>query len=155
MSVSQSRRFVAPLIVSTALLMETMDATVLATALPTIATTLHAPALSLKLALTTYLVALAAFIPISGWMADRIGAKPLFMAAMAVFPVGSILCALQTDLACLILARGSGRRARHDDARWPPDRAAHNREGWRIVVSYKRRRRRFLTAARVPAWFRL
>lgn len=105
MSVSQSRRFIAPLIVSAALLMETMDATVLATALPTIAATLHAPVLSLKLALTTYLVALAAFIPVSGWMADKIGAKPLFMAAMAVFLMGSMLCAMQTDLAGLILAR--------------------------------------------------
>lgn len=95
----------APLIVSAALLMETMDATVLATALPTIATTLNAPVLSLKLALTTYLVALAAFIPISGWMADSIGAKLLFMAAMTVFLVGSVLCALQTDLAGLVLAR--------------------------------------------------
>ncbi|MFN3463206.1 MAG: hypothetical protein ACK4X1_03935 [Terricaulis sp.] len=62
--------FRRPLIVSAALLMETMDATVPATALPTIATTLHAPVLSLKLAPTTYLVALAAFIPISGWMAS-------------------------------------------------------------------------------------
>lgn len=85
--------------------METTDATVLATALPTIATALNTPVLSLKLALTTYLVALAVFIPVSGWIADRIGAKPVFMSAMAVFLLGSVLCALQDDLAGLVFAR--------------------------------------------------
>ncbi|MCC6789623.1 MAG: MFS transporter [Hyphomonadaceae bacterium] len=95
----------APLIVSAALLMETTDATVLATALPTIAGALNAPVLSLKLALASYLVALAVFIPMSGWLADRIGAKPVFMAAIGVFLLGSLLCAMQTNLSGLVLAR--------------------------------------------------
>lgn len=95
----------APLIVSAALLMETTDATVLATALPVIAGALNAPVLSLKLALASYLVALAVFIPVSGWVADKIGAKPTFMAAIGVFLVGSLLCALQTSLLGLVLAR--------------------------------------------------
>lgn len=95
----------APFIVSAALLMETTDATVLATALPTIAGALNAPVLSLKLALASYLVALAVFIPVSGWVADRIGAKRTFMAAIGVFLVGSLLCALQTNFLGLVLAR--------------------------------------------------
>lgn len=105
LSASKFHALIAPLVVSSALLMETMDATVLATALPTIATALNVPVLSLKLALTTYLVALAAFIPISGWIADRFGAKLIFMAATTVFLIGSVLCALQSDLVGLVLAR--------------------------------------------------
>jgi EmrB/QacA subfamily drug resistance transporter len=96
---------VVSLVIALALLMETIDATVLTTALPVIAADINAPVLSLKLALTTYLIALVAFVPVSGWVADRYGAKPVFLAAMAVFVAGSVLCALQTSLGGLILAR--------------------------------------------------
>ncbi|HVZ06070.1 DHA2 family efflux MFS transporter permease subunit [Hyphomicrobium sp.] len=99
------RRNLIPLIVATALFMENMDATVLATSLPAIARDLHVNPINLKLALTTYLLALAVFIPASGWMADRFGAKNVFRAAMVVFAAGSIACALSTSLVTLVAAR--------------------------------------------------
>ena len=83
---------VTPLIVATALFMENMDATVIATSLPAIAHDLHVDPIGLKLALTSYLVSLAVFIPISGWMADRFGARRIFRSAIVVFVLGS-LCA--------------------------------------------------------------
>ena len=99
------RRNLIPLIVATALFMENLDATVLATSLPAIAKDLGANPINLKLALTTYLLALAVFIPASGWMADRFGAKNIFRAAMVVFAAGSIACALSTGLGSLVAAR--------------------------------------------------
>ncbi|MBA2125729.1 MFS transporter [Hyphomicrobium methylovorum] len=99
------RRNLIPLIVATALFMENLDATVLSTSLPAIATDLGVNPINLKLALTTYLLALAVFIPASGWMADRYGAKNVFRAAMVVFALGSIACALSTGLASLVAAR--------------------------------------------------
>ncbi len=102
---SSLRRNTIPLIVATALFMENLDATVLATSLPAIAKDLGANPIHLKLALTTYLLALAVFIPASGWMADRFGAKNIFRAAMAVFAAGSIACALSTGLWSLVAAR--------------------------------------------------
>ncbi len=99
------RRNLIPLIVATALFMENMDATVLATSLPAIAKDLSVNPINLKLALTTYLLALAVFIPASGWMADRFGAKNVFRAAMVVFAIGSIACALSTGLVTLVAAR--------------------------------------------------
>ena len=99
------RRNLIPLIVATALFMENMDATVLATSLPAIAKDLAVNPINLKLALTTYLLALAVFIPASGWMADRFGAKNIFRAAMVVFAIGSIACALSTGLLSLVAAR--------------------------------------------------
>ena len=99
------RKNFIPLIVATALFMENLDATVLATSLPAIARDLGANPIHLKLALTTYLLALAVFIPASGWMADRFGAKNVFRAAMVVFAAGSIGCALSTGLGGLVAAR--------------------------------------------------
>ncbi|MBS0233261.1 MAG: MFS transporter [Proteobacteria bacterium] len=99
------RRNFIPLIVATGLFMENLDATVLATSLPAIAKDLHSNPIHLKLALTTYLLALAVFIPASGWMADRFGAKNVFRAAMVVFSAGSIACGLSTDLGSLVAAR--------------------------------------------------
>lgn len=100
------RRNMVPLIVALALLMEQMDSTILSTALPVIARDIHAPVLSLKLALATYLISLAAFVPASGWLADRFGAKRVYIAAMLVFLAGSALCAVQSHLVGLVLARG-------------------------------------------------
>lgn len=102
---SALHRNIIPLIVATALFMENLDATVLATSLPAIAKDLAANPIHLKLALTTYLLALAVFIPASGWMADRFGAKNVFRAAMVVFAAGSIACALSTGLWSLVGAR--------------------------------------------------
>ncbi|MBO9097359.1 MULTISPECIES: DHA2 family efflux MFS transporter permease subunit [unclassified Rhizobium] len=89
---------IVPLILAIALFMEQMDSTVIATALPAIAADLHVGPITLKLALTSYMVALAVFIPISGWMADRFGAKRIFRIAICVFVVGSIFCAASGSL---------------------------------------------------------
>ncbi|MGL4395582.1 MAG: MFS transporter, partial [Hyphomicrobium sp.] len=94
-----------PLIVATALFMANLDATVLSTALPAIATDLGLNPIHLKLALTTYMLALAVFIPASGWVADRFGARSVFRAAMAVFALGSVCCAMSEGLASLVAAR--------------------------------------------------
>src|ERR1044071_2115704 len=82
-----------PLIVACALFIENMDSTVLSTSLPAIAADLGTDPIALKLALTTYLLSLAVFIPVSGWVADRFGARTTFMSAIAVFLLGSIRCA--------------------------------------------------------------
>ncbi|MGX9572544.1 MFS transporter [Mesorhizobium sp. f-mel] len=94
-----------PLILAVALFMENMDSTVIATSLPAIATDLQTSPVALKLALTAYLVSLAVFIPISGWMADRFGAKNVFRAAIAVFIVGSVACAVSNSLPAFVMSR--------------------------------------------------
>jgi EmrB/QacA subfamily drug resistance transporter len=94
-----------PLIVASALFMENMDATVIATSLPAMAADLGTDPIVLKLAFTTYLLSLTVFIPISGWCADRFGAKHIFRAAIAVFMVGSIACGYSQSLGWLIAAR--------------------------------------------------
>ncbi len=96
---------VIPLIVAFALFMENMDSTVIATSLPAIAQALGTNPLALKLAVTSYLLALAIFIPASGWTADRFGARNIFRIAIAVFVLGSIGCALSQSLEQLVLAR--------------------------------------------------
>jgi EmrB/QacA subfamily drug resistance transporter len=98
-------RVIVPLVVSLAMLMETTDATVLATALPVLARDLSVPVLSLKLALSTYLIAFAAMVPVSGWLADRYGARRVFVAAMLVFLTGSAFCAMQSTLTGLVVSR--------------------------------------------------
>ena len=87
------RERLLPLIVATALFIENMDSTAIATSLPAIAQDFGVEPVALKLALTTYMLALAVFIPISGWVADRFGARPTFMTAIGVFLLGSIGCA--------------------------------------------------------------
>jgi len=94
-----------PLVLAVALFMEHMDSTVIATALPAIAADLGTNPISLKLALTAYLVSLAIFIPISGWMADRYGARNVFRGALFVFMVGSLLCAVSNSLGFFVFAR--------------------------------------------------
>ena len=96
---------ITPLILAVALFMEQMDSTVIATALPTIATDLGVGPITLKLALTSYMVALAIFIPVSGWMADRYGAKRVFRAAIVVFMLGSLFCAMSDSLLTFVAAR--------------------------------------------------
>jgi EmrB/QacA subfamily drug resistance transporter len=94
-----------PLIVATALFMENMDSTVIATSLPAIAADIGTSPLTLKLAITSYLLSLAVFIPASGWTADRFGARLVFSLAVAVFMVGSIGCALSGSVTDFVIAR--------------------------------------------------
>jgi EmrB/QacA subfamily drug resistance transporter len=94
-----------PIIVAVSLFMDNMDSTVIATSLPAIAADIGTSPLTLKLAVTSYLLSLAVFIPISGWTADRFGARTVFAAAIAVFVIGSIGCALSSALWHFVLAR--------------------------------------------------
>jgi EmrB/QacA subfamily drug resistance transporter len=93
------------LIIATALFMENMDGTVISTSLPAIALDLHQDPIVLKLALTSYMLTLAVFIPASGWVADRFGARTVFCSAIVVFTFGSILCGASSSLSTLIAAR--------------------------------------------------
>jgi EmrB/QacA subfamily drug resistance transporter len=94
-----------PLIVGSALLIERMDATIIATSLPELARHFGYDVLTLKLALTSYVISLAIFIPISGWLADKIGARTVFRSAMLTFMLGSVMCALSTSLWMFVIAR--------------------------------------------------
>src|ERR1700761_3497087 len=93
------------LIVASAMFMEQLDGTVLATALPAMARSFHADPLHMNVALTAYLLTLAMFIPASGRLADRFGSPTLFRGAIALFPIGSIACAQAPNLAFLVAAR--------------------------------------------------
>ena len=94
-----------PMVIATALFMENMDSSVIATSLPAIASDLGEDPVIMKLALTSYLLALAVFIPISGWCADRYGARTVFQVAIAIFIGSSIACASADSLWDLIIAR--------------------------------------------------
>lgn len=93
------------LAVASALLMEFIDSTALSTALPRLAQAFSADPIHLKLALTSYILALAVFTPASGWAAQRFGARRVFLIAMLVFLAGSALCGLSQSLGQLVAAR--------------------------------------------------
>src|SRR5262250_1327551 len=97
--------FAIPLIVGCSLFMQTLDSTVIAVALPAIARSMHEDPIRLNLAITSYLLSLAVFIPISGWMADRFGARTVFRTAIVIFTTGSVLCGLSQSLPELVAAR--------------------------------------------------
>lgn len=99
------RERLLPLIVATALFIENMDSTAIATSLPAIARDFGTEPIALKLALTTYLLALAVFIPVSGWVADRFGARTTFVTAIGVFLAGSLACAASVSLETMVAAR--------------------------------------------------
>ena len=103
--ITPRRTRLTALIVACALFMQNLDCTVIATALPTMARAFGADPVQMNVALTSYLLSLAVFIPASGWMADRFGARTVFRAAIAVFTLGSILCGAPTACAFLVAAR--------------------------------------------------
>jgi MFS family permease len=94
-----------PFIVGCALFMQMLDATVVATALPAMARALGSTPVRLNVAITSYLLAVAVFVPISGWAADRYGARRVFITAIGLFTLSSVACALSQDLQQLVLAR--------------------------------------------------
>ncbi|MBE2213952.1 MAG: DHA2 family efflux MFS transporter permease subunit [Opitutaceae bacterium] len=96
---------VLPWLVATSFFMESLDMTILNTAVPTVAAALGVAPLSLKTALTSYTLSLALFIPLSGWMADRFGTRRVFFAAILVFTIGSLLCGLAVNIPMLIASR--------------------------------------------------
>lgn len=96
---------VVPWVIAIALFMETLDTTIITTAIPTMAQTFGVEPLALKFALTSYLLSLALFIPISGWVADKWGAQRTFVFALIVFTLSSIGCGIATGLTELVVAR--------------------------------------------------
>jgi EmrB/QacA subfamily drug resistance transporter len=98
------RRSVA-LLVAVALFMENLDATIIATGAPAIGRSLHASASSIGIAVTSYLLSVAVFVPLSGWLSDRFGSRRLMLAAVVLFTGASVLCATSTSLAELVLLR--------------------------------------------------
>jgi EmrB/QacA subfamily drug resistance transporter len=101
-----------PWLVAVAFFMESLDTTILNTAVPVVSKALGVSLLSMKAVLASYTLSLAVFIPISGWMADRFGTRRVFAAAIGVFTLGSLLCGLTSDLhlmvACRILQGAGG-----------------------------------------------
>lgn len=93
------------LIVATALFMQNLDSTVIATALPAMAKSFHADPLHMSVTLTSYLISLSVFIPASGWVADHFGAKRVFRAAIVIFTVASVLCGFAGSLWFMVAAR--------------------------------------------------
>jgi EmrB/QacA subfamily drug resistance transporter len=85
--------------------MESLDTTILNTAVPTIAAALHVAPLSMKSVLASYTLSLAVFIPISGWMADRFGTRRVFASAIGIFTLGSFLCGISSDIHLLVACR--------------------------------------------------
>jgi EmrB/QacA subfamily drug resistance transporter len=98
-------QFLVPLIVGCALFMQTLDSTVIATALPAMARSLNEDPIRLNLAITAYLLSLAVFIPISTWVADKFGARTVFRYAILLFTIGSVFCGLSQSLPELVAAR--------------------------------------------------
>jgi EmrB/QacA subfamily drug resistance transporter len=97
---------ILPLTIAAALFMEQMDSTIIATSLPDIAKDLGTSPVSLKLAFTTYLLGLTVILPVSGWLADRFGAKTIFRLAIIIFTIGSVACGFAHSLEWLVFARG-------------------------------------------------
>ena len=94
-----------PWLVAVAFFMESLDTTILNTAVPTIAAALKVVPLSMKSALTSYTLSLAVFIPISGWVADRYGTRRVFGSAIGLFTLGSMFCGLSISMHMLVVAR--------------------------------------------------
>jgi EmrB/QacA subfamily drug resistance transporter len=102
---TSSRSQVTALIVASAFFMEQLDGTVIATSLPQIAATFGVRAIDVAIGMTAYLVTLAAFIPLSGWISDRIGARTTFCWAIVLFVVTSMICGSCANLTEFVLAR--------------------------------------------------
>ncbi|MGA2539175.1 MAG: MFS transporter [Terracidiphilus sp.] len=97
--------FYVTTLIAGAFFMEMLDATIIATALPQMARSFHVGAVSLNIGMTAYMLTLAVFIPISGWVTDRFGSRSIFSTAIAVFTLSSVLCGASHTLTQFILAR--------------------------------------------------
>jgi len=100
-----SSKRLLPWLIAVAFFMESLDTTILNTAVPAIATALHVAPLSMKSVLASYTLSLAVFIPISGWMADRFGTRRVFASAIGIFTLGSFLCGMSSNIHVLVACR--------------------------------------------------
>jgi EmrB/QacA subfamily drug resistance transporter len=104
-SMSQRRSTLIALLVAVTFFMENLDATVIATALPDIAKTFGVGAVDVNIGMSAYMLAVAVFIPISGWLADRFGSRLVFGWAIVLFSLSSLLCGLSDSLQSFVAAR--------------------------------------------------
>src|SRR5271165_4654115 len=102
---SEVSRRLLPWLVAVAFFMESLDTTILNTAVPAISSALGIAPLSMKAVLASYTLSLAVFIPISGWMADRFGTRRVFASAIGLFTVGSLLCGISSNIHLLVACR--------------------------------------------------
>jgi EmrB/QacA subfamily drug resistance transporter len=102
---AESSKRLVPWLIAVAFFMESLDTTILNTAVPTMATALHVAPLSMKSVLASYTLSLAVFIPISGWMADRFGTRRVFGSAIGIFTLGSFMCGISSNLHVLVACR--------------------------------------------------
>jgi EmrB/QacA subfamily drug resistance transporter len=100
-----SSKRLLPWLVAVAFFMESLDTTILNTAVPAISEALKVAPLSMKSVLASYTLSLAVFIPISGWMADRFGTRRVFASAIGLFTLGSFLCGISSDIHLLVACR--------------------------------------------------
>ena len=132
---TSGRTRLTAVIVACALFMQNLDSTVIATALPTMARAFGDEPVRMNVALTSYLLSLAVFIPASGWIADRYGTRTVFRGAIAVFTIGSMLCGRADTLGFLVaVARPARHRRRDDGAGRTAGAAAHRADAtnwWR------------------------
>ena len=104
-TIKPSAQGLLPWLVAVAFFMESLDTTILNTAVPVVAKALNVTPLAMKSVLASYTLALAVFIPISGWMADRFGTRRVFASAIGIFTLGSLLCGLCSNIHALVLCR--------------------------------------------------
>ncbi len=102
---SATAKRLLPWLVAVGFFMESLDTTILNTAVPAIARALNVAPLSMKAVLASYTLSLAVFIPVSGWMANRFGTRPVFAAAIGVFTLGSFLCGISSNIHLLVACR--------------------------------------------------
>src|SRR6185437_10404736 len=102
---SASAKRLLPWLVAIAFFMESLDTTILNTAVPAVSEALHITPLSMKAVLASYTLSLAIFIPISGWMADRFGTRDVFASAIGIFTLGSLLCGISSNIHLLVACR--------------------------------------------------
>jgi hypothetical protein len=125
---SSSKRLL-PWLVAVAFFMESLDTTILNTAVPAVSDALNVAPLSMKSVLASYTLSLAVFIPISGWMADRFGTRRVFASAIGLFSLGSCLCGISSNIHLLVaVAHRAGLRRRHDGAGGSTDAGTHVRQ---------------------------
>src|SRR5882757_4837302 len=102
---SDAGKRLLPWLVAVAFFMESLDTTILNTAVPAISAALQVTPLSMKSVMASYTLSLAIFIPISGWVADRFGTRRVFATAMGIFTLGSLLCGISNNIQALVACR--------------------------------------------------
>jgi len=102
---NESLKKILPLVLATAIFMQMLDSTILNTSLPAIAKDLHESPLNMQNAIISYVLTLALFMPVSGFLADKFGTRKIFIFSLVVFSLGSLFCALSQDLTQLVISR--------------------------------------------------